>query len=138
MSLKNKGQAIINDVEGMNPVTFEVNFSEEHKDCVKITLAGVSSIVKYNDLFSFMFTIASKEAQAQMIPVQEEKGTEYLRQHTVKVKNDMKAGDSLVVNCRIHVPTVIEEQIKSERAEKEKLSTASPYLKDLTDRESNI
>jgi hypothetical protein len=124
--IKNNAQAVIEDVLGGDVVTFDVNFSDEHKDCVKITIAGYSSIVKYTDLFSFMFSIATKEQQAKMMPVREELGHQYMKQIQVKLKKDMKEGEMMVVNVPINVPQIIEDSILSAK----ELSTPTPYLKE--------
>ena len=74
-----------------------------------------------------MFLIASKEQQANMIPVKEELGTQYMKQIQVRLKKDMKEGDLVVVNVPINIPKIIEDEILAEK----KLSTGgikSPYL----------
>lgn len=118
--IKTQGQAEIVDVrENAGSILLDVNFDDEFKDCVRIIIENeigqqTSRIVKYTDLFSFMFVLATKEQQAKMIPLQQEKGDEYMRQHHVRLKKDMKEGEELIVNCKIHVPTIIEESIKKE------------------------
>lgn len=111
MTIKNEAQAILEDVKGVNAVQFDVNFDPEYKDCVKITLDGKESIIKYNELFSFMFFLAKKEQQAQMMPVQQELGNEYMKQIRIKCSKDMKEGEELVVNVRVNVPELVESQI---------------------------
>ena len=111
--IKQPAQAQLNDVLGKNPVMLDVNFDGEYNDCIKVTVNGIESIIKYSDLFAFMFVLGNKEQQAKMTPVLEEKGHEYMRQHVVKLNKDMKAGEEMVVNCRIRVPDVIAEQIKT-------------------------
>lgn len=125
--IKDNALAEIQDV--LNPeqvVTFEVNFNEEQKDCVKITINDASVVVKYTELFSLMFMLASKEQQAKMIPVKQELGTQYMKQIHVKLKKDMKEGEEMVVNVPINVPQIVEEQILFEKG----LSTPSPYLQE--------
>lgn len=112
--INKKSQAVIEDVVGKNPVTLDVNFDEAHPECVKITLNGKESIVKYTDLFSFLFVLATKEQQAKMIPVKEELGYQYMKQVRVKLSKDLKAGEEMVVNVPINVPKIIEDEIKFE------------------------
>lgn len=114
--LKQGAQALIQDVRGQKtPLVFEVNFDDDFKDCVRIDADGQRFIVKYTDLFSFMFTIASKEHQAKMIPIREELGNQYMKQISVKLKKDMKEGEMMVVNVPINVPQVIEDAILKEK-----------------------
>lgn len=125
--IKNQAQAVIEDGLGVNPVTLDVNFDKEQPDCVRITIGDKFSIVKYADLFSFMFQLATKEMQAKMIPVREELGNQYMKQIQVKLTKDLKAGEFMVVNVPINVPQIIEDAILSEK----KLSTEdikTPYL----------
>lgn len=123
--IKNMAQAEIKDIDGVHGVLFDVNFDEEHKDCVRICMDGAYRTIKYTDLFSFMFTLGTKEQQAKMIPVQEEKGIEYMKTITIQTTKDLKKGEFITVNARIHVPTIIEEQIREEIVAKS--SQISPY-----------
>lgn len=116
------GIAEIKEVETGKPVVFEVNFSEDYKDCIRID----GHVFNYSDLFSFMFTVATKEQQAKMIPVREELGHQYMKQIQVKLKKDMKEGEMMVVNVPINVPQIIEDAILAEKDGE--LSTPSPYL----------
>lgn len=129
--IKKQAQAELNDVQKKNPLNLEVNFSDEYKDCVKVVFEKprfngnrVESIVKYSDLFSFMFMLANKEQQAKMMPVREEFGNEYMKQIHVRLKKDMKQGEEMVVNVPIKVSELLEAQVKNEM-EKGK---PTPYL----------
>lgn len=121
--IKQNAQAVLIDQKDYTNVHLDVNFDEKYKDCVKITIWDKQAILKYTDLFSFMFTIGTKEQQAQMIPVRQELGNEYMKQIHVRLKKDMKKGEEMVVNVPIHVPKIIEESI---RFEMEK-SVPTPY-----------
>lgn len=122
--IKDTAQAEIEDVNGGTYAIFDVNFDENLKDCVKISIDGASRVVKYTDLFSFMFAIGTKEQQAKMIPVREELGHQYMKQIHVKLKKDMKEGEMMVVNVPVNVPEIVENQILQEKG----LSTPTPYL----------
>ncbi len=132
--IKDNARAVIQDVLGKTVLSGEVNFDEEHKDCVKFIigdpnlLANTAEIVvKYEELFAFMFTLATPEQQAKMVPVREELGNQYMKQINVKLTKDLKAGEFLVVNVPINVPQVIEDAI----LEKKKLldgGVETPYL----------
>lgn len=111
MSIKKPAQAEIENVKWANPVIMDVNFDEEFKDCVQITIGEEKAVIRYSDLFSFMFTIASKEQQAQMVPLNQELGHEYMKQIRIKCKRDMKEGEELVVNLKIHVPNVVRDSL---------------------------
>lgn len=121
MSIENKkAKAEIKDATGKENVVLEVNFDDSFKDCVKIVFGTEHRIIKYSDLFTFMFFIATPEQQEKMIPVREELGIEYMKQVRIKCKKDMKEGEELVVNIKIHVPTVVAESVKKD--------IESPYL----------
>lgn len=124
--IKAAAQAVLEDVNGVNNVTMDVNFDEEHKDCIKFTLDEKEAIIKYTDVFAVMFTLATKEAQAKMMPVRQELGTEYMKEVTIKCTKDMKEGELIKVNVRIHVPTVIAES--EAKKEDEQLTDESGTL----------
>ena len=105
---KKNTQAEIKEQTGKKPLLFDINFDSQYKDCVKITGDGV---VKYSDLFEFLFVLAKPEAQARMIPVVQELGNEYMKQIRIITTKDMKKGDELVVNVRVRVPELVEKQI---------------------------
>lgn len=113
--IKNEAQAEIYDVESGNPVVLDVNFDETYKDCVKISFDDKSFVVQYTDLFAFMFSLATKEQQAKMMPVREELGHQYMKQIQVRLKQDMKEGEMMVVNVPINVPQVIEDEINLQK-----------------------
>lgn len=118
--LKNGAMAQIGDIRKKRyPFTMQVNFDVRYPDCVKITMGMENRVVKYSDLFSFMFTIASKEQQAKMMPVREELGHQYMKQIHVRLKKDMKEGEEMVVNVPINIPQIIEDEILAEKDKKE-------------------
>lgn len=124
--LKNNAQAELEDARELNNVFLSVNFDKDrYKDCVLIEMGGKEAIVTYTSLFSFMFCLATKEQQAKMIPIKQELGTEYMKQIHVRLKKDMKEGEEMIVNVPIHVPSLIEADI---RHELEKKSIESPYM----------
>lgn len=123
--IKNPSQAVIKDARGDYPVVFDVNFDPMYSDCVKISMGTYERVVKYSDLFAFMFTLGTKEQQAKMIPVREELGHQYMKQIQVKLKKDMKEGEMMVVNVPINVPQVIEDAIIKEKEE----GQISPFIK---------
>lgn len=116
--IKQNAIAELRDVNE-RPLIMEINFNDKYyKDCVRMTFTKTPDdieveefIFKYSELFSFMFTLASPEQQALMMPVSQELGHEYMKQIRIKCKKDMKKGEELVVNVKVHVPTVVEEQI---------------------------
>lgn len=95
-------------------LVLEVNFDEEKKDYIKLSIEDKTAIIKYTDLFSFMFFLATKEQQAKMIPVKEELGNQYMKQIHVRLSKDLKAGEEMVVNVPINIPEIIENQIRFE------------------------
>lgn len=126
--INQKARAEIEDVrDNTGTLDLEVNFDGDYNDCVKITIRDdtghdTSRIIKYSDLFSFMFVLANKEQQAKMVPVTEELGHQYMKKIHVKAKKDIKEGEELIVNVPINVPKIIEDEILFE-LEKKKADT---------------
>ena len=94
------------------PLNLEINWVDDINDVVKFTINGHSSIIKRQDLFSFMFVTGTPEQQEQLMPVRETKIVKHFRQHRVVAKKDIKAGEQLVVNCQVDVPVAIYEGLK--------------------------
>lgn len=128
--IKTKAQAVIDDQEGINNITFDVNFNPKRKDLIKITLANKVSIIKKDDLWNFVFTIVKTDQQQKMIPVLKTEMVRYQKQHEIRLQKDMKAGEIVVAHCAVNVKEEIDNAIRRE-IEEEKLSTGSvetPYL----------
>ena len=111
MKINKNTQAEIKDIDNKPSVLFDVNFDDKLKECVRIHIGKEKRIIKYSDLFEFMFILGSPEQQAKMIPVNQDLGYEYMKQLRIKCKKNMKKGEELVVNVKIHVPKVIEESL---------------------------
>lgn len=125
LPFKGGNQAMLNDVDGRTPIFLDINFGgqERYKDTVMISIGDSERrIIRYSDLFSFMFVLGTPEQQAKMMPVRQELGNEYMKQVRIKCKKDMKEGEELVVNIRVNVPQVVEEQILKD--------IKTPYLLD--------
>lgn len=124
--IKTHATAIIEDQEGINNITFDVNFNKDRKDLIKVTLANKVSTIRKDDLWNFVFSIVQTSQQQRMIPVKKEDFTVYNRQHHVKVEKDLKAGDEVIVNCKLDVTQRVEEHLRKEFEEKNK-KIVSPY-----------
>ena len=105
--------AEIKDQVEVNNINLDVNFDEGYQDCVRFDIGGKTSIVKYSDLFSFMFVLATKEQQALMMPVKQELGHQYMKEIQVKLTKDLKKGEFMVVQVPINIPDIVAEEIKN-------------------------
>lgn len=114
MTIKTNAQAALEDQVNHTNIIFDVNFDEKYKECVQISIAGHKAVLKYSDLFSFMFVLATPEVQRQMIPSTSEEVRAYDRQHRIELQQDMKKGEVVFANCRIHIPTILEEAKKND------------------------
>lgn len=125
--IKTKAGCTIEDQDGVNNVDFEVNFDQNRRDLIKITLGNKISLIKKDDLWNFVFTIVKTDQQQQMIPVRKEEMEQYVKQHTVELQRDMKKGEIMAVNCKVNVRQEVADTVRRELEEK-KLSTVSPYM----------
>jgi len=105
-------QAIIEDTAKHNDVIFDVNFDEEKKDLIKITIGDKTALIEMNKLWEFVYTIITPELAEKIIPVKKEDRIVYTKQHNVIVQQDLKAGDSLVVNCHTDVKKEVADALK--------------------------
>lgn len=89
-------------------LTFEC---DPKNDYVIVRAGGNKFRVKRIDIYTFAFLIADARMQEQLIPVRKEEMMEFKREHTVRLKNNMRAGDYLNISCKVHVPTRVVEGI---------------------------
>jgi|GEM_PF-2640116 len=104
--------AEIKDQNEINDVGLDINFDEKYPESVRIAIGDNVSIVKYSDLFSFMFVLATKEQQSLMMPVKQELGHQYMKEIQVKLTKDLKKGEFMVVQVPINVPNIVAQEIK--------------------------
>lgn len=89
------------DIEGMTIRTVPTTSNLE------VTIAGITCVVPFANLYEFMFTISDKDKRVDLIPVHKREMRRFVRQHNVVAKKDLKAGETLVVNCNVDVPEVV-------------------------------
>ena len=126
--IKGHNVAKLEDFSGDNhEIEIDVNWDKDLMEFIKLTIDDKIVYVKKSDLFAIMFLLATPEQQVEMVPVKREEMKEYERQHRVKLTKDMKEGEELVVNCKIHVPTIIDEAIRNETKE-----VVSPFISNIS------
>ena len=104
------------NVASAGDLTLEVNWDEASRNdrLVKVKLRGEEAIIKYQDLYSFIFLLGSADEQVNILPVTSTLMEKFIRQHSVKVKRDMRAGEYIVVNCQVDVPKrMMESQVSN-------------------------
>lgn len=72
---------------------------------------GKKSIVPLNDFYSFCLSIFTPEQLEKIIIDTMMEVTEYNKQHKVVVSKDLKAGEEVIVNCKVLVPEIIKQKI---------------------------
>lgn len=101
--------------------------------------------MKSIDLWGVAFEMTKDpEMRAQLMPVRQEPIMKFKKVHTVQLKNDMKAGETLQFTCNIDVPThiiagmrdIIEQEVKGSDTIMtelfgDKLSTAVPSITEI-------
>lgn len=113
--LKKHNTATIEDhSDGKHEIILDVNWDKDLMDYIKLDFDGKIAYIKKSDMFMFMFVLGTPEQQEQMIPVRRDEMKPYERQHRIKLTRDMKEGEELVANCKIHVPSIIDEAIRNE------------------------
>lgn len=126
MKLKN----VIKHMKSIGNKTFTVGSVKmkvtKNSDDVTIIMGEEKRKVKMIDLWMVLFALSDSEHKDKMMPVQKKEIMKFKKVHTVQVKNDMKAGDTLTFTSWIDVPTWIAEgQMNSIDEEKEEISTST-------------
>lgn len=84
------------------------------KDYVVFKAEGKRFQVKKTELYTFTFLIADEAVQAELMPVRKTEMEEFRREHIVRLKNDMRAGEVLTITCKVSVPERVVEGIKAQ------------------------
>ena len=88
------------------------NFNDNWSEVLEFKIGDEVSLIKKQDLYGIMFVFADEETQEQLMPVRHTTIRKYIKQHRVKTKKDIKAGEEVVINCEVDVPTSVEEGFK--------------------------
>lgn len=108
-------------------VTFSINAK---KDLVKVSVGKETRYIKAADLWGVAFNMTEdKEMRDKLMPVRTTEVMKFKKVHTVAVKNDMKAGETLQFTCIIDVPTYVIDGLKDIIAEK--VPEAVPMVNEL-------
>jgi len=116
-------KAVVPTLGGESKVGFE--YKPRGDGIWEITLGGKKATIKQEDLFALVFYAADVDQVDKLTPVQNTEVRIYTRVHKIKLKNNMKKGDTVTATCEISVPTVIEQGLKG-ILEKKKSSLIVP------------
>lgn len=99
------------DIEKVNDLMVELNKNQKTTEdrVLVFTMGDKKAYVSFKDLYGMVFVMADEEQQVDLMPARKTTVTKYIKQHVVKLKKSMHAGDNMVVNCSIDVPTTVEE-----------------------------
>ena len=121
MSIKKKNTAIIGD-DGMgHSMEIEVTPGDSYavlifKDDNGHAAEGENETkiaIELQRLFEFCFTIAEDpDVQAQLLPTRKTDILQFVRQHQVVLKQDMKAGESVYARCVVDIPQTTIDALK--------------------------
>lgn len=77
-------------------------------DEVRVTIGKEVRTIKFIDLWTLVFEATKDQSKRdQLMPVRKENIMKFKKVHSVQLKNDMKAGDTLQFSCIIDVPTYV-------------------------------
>ena len=83
------------------------------KDTIKVIMGKQEKEIKIIDLWGIVFALVSTELKDKIMPVKKEEMMKFKKVHTVQLKNDMKAGETLQFTCNISVPELMKEGMKN-------------------------
>jgi len=120
-------KAIYRDLSSRhNDLSMEVNWNTESGDTVRLTIGDKLAVIKYEDLFSFVFLNGSVEQKADMLPTTQTVVTKFKKIHIVEAKKNITKGEKIKVRCEIDVPTTVVQALKGDVA---KFTTISkPFI----------
>jgi len=97
------------DQNHKNDVEVEMNYNSKLEGVLKMTIDGKIAHVKIEDLYGLAFVVCDPEQQMNLMPVRQTTIRKVIRQHTVKIGKNLKAGEKIIVNCEYDTPVSIEE-----------------------------
>lgn len=98
-------------VEGKT-LQIRANQTDNWSEVLEFKIGDEVSLIKKRDLYGIMFVFADEETQEQLMPVRHTTIRKYIKQHRVRAKKDIKAGEEVVINCEVDVPLTVEEGFK--------------------------
>lgn len=110
--------ATLKDKKGRNDIEVEINKNNRQQDYVEFRIKDwdggwMKSYISIKELYGLIFMLVDEKQQQELMPVRQTEVRIYERQHRIKLKKDMKKGETVVANCRIEVPVRIEENIRA-------------------------
>jgi hypothetical protein len=99
--------AVLTDVAKKNNITVRVR----GKNNLKMCMGDLCAYITIRELYELLLVITDEEQRANILPVRRKELMKFVRQHSVKLKNDMKAGEMMVVNCEVNVPKIVVDNI---------------------------
>ena len=82
---------------------------------IHLTLGKEKTRIKQNDLWMMTFMISKEKQQDDLIPDKDQDMMQFVRQHQIRAKKDIKEGEMITVNCNVNVPQVVVDSLLKEK-----------------------
>ena len=130
--MENNNVATLSDKNGRHDIECEVNKGDKIRDYVEMRVKDddgewIKSQICIKDLYGLVFMLVGEKEQQEMMPVRKTDIRVYERQHRIKLSRDMRKGEIVVANCKVSVPTRIEENIRALTGVKPRGGILLPY-----------
>lgn len=79
-----------------------------------VYIPSIDFKIPAKEIVSLAFFVAKPEFQDHLVHTYEQIVRPYKKQHVVRVKQAMKKGEEIVVNCEVNIPLMVENKIKEE------------------------
>lgn len=107
--------------------TLEFNVDPD-QSMIKIGNGAKAQRFKKVDLWALVFAMSGPEEQDKMMPVRQTELVTYRRIHNIKVKRNLKAGDTITCKCEINVPQTVVEGLKGMVEQQKKTAGGFPII----------
>ena len=81
-------------------------------EMLRLRIGNESRMIRKSELYSFCYIIADSATQDQLTPIKMTEVQHFTRMHRIKLKKDMRAGDTVTCRCHVSVPTTVVEGLK--------------------------
>jgi hypothetical protein len=93
---------------GGNPITLEVNFSED-PDTKGFVKVNGRDIIKMEDLYRFLLVAGGEDIQTGLMPVQQKEVQHFSRVHRIRIDKPLKVGTIIPIRCEFDVEKAVYE-----------------------------
>ena len=81
---------------------------------LSVEIDDLKRVIPWAEFWLMVFDMSGDNEQEDLLPTSSVQMMEFTKHHAVKVKNDMKAGETMFVDCHVSVPKTIVDSLSAD------------------------